>query len=135
MSEKYTEEQYAEAFRKKMQQQGFTSDDHIDVDPSVIVCDSGAHVQVWLWISNDEVEEMGFKVERGDGDCGDCKHWSCLPTDAAAHCDNDDSPHHSKQTLYTDSCPEYEENDDDTEDEFEEAGRLTDSAMADAEEE
>jgi hypothetical protein len=122
MSERYTEEQYAEAFRRKLQRHAFTRDDHLDVDPPVTIADSGAHVQVWLWISDDEVEAMGFKPEPEEEEDEGVYSYEC--EECGEMRDTGDT-----------KCPHCGEVDDDTEEAFEEASRLTDSAMADAEEE
>jgi hypothetical protein len=65
MSTNYTDKQYAEAMVKLFRSGAWDENDYsVDEPPAVSNGDDdGAYVQVWYWLSDDEMKELGFKPQ------------------------------------------------------------------------
>ena len=62
MSTRYTDEQYSKALVKKFFDGGFDQVVYnVDDEPKVANSDeAGAYVEIWYWMSDDEMAELGF---------------------------------------------------------------------------
>ena len=97
MSTRYTDQQYAEALQKKLTDGGL-DEDEFDVDDAPVVAngvDSGAYVQLWHWLSDDELEAMGFtsqpqEPEDTERDDIVCRYSDCPVGDRVQN--EDDEP-------------------------------------------